>query len=99
VDEKGKPFQLKGRTGVEDGTFMMLDAELNEPLYQFVLLGPDHLSLEADEKGRITVPYLIPGADYRFPYGNKREIKAEAGKTHDLGEMTIRFSGSNVVPF
>jgi len=45
----------------------------------------------SDKDGRQTVPGLIPGATYRyFDYKSKKdhEFTAEAGKTHDLGELT-----------
>jgi RNA polymerase sigma factor (sigma-70 family) len=100
VDEKGKPFPMKGAgQAIENFMFMLLDPELHEPLYQFVVLGPDHRFPEPDEKGRITIPCLIPGADYRSPYGNKQKFTPEAGKTHDLGDIIFRVGGSNIVPF
>jgi RNA polymerase sigma factor (sigma-70 family) len=44
--------------------------------------------LGSDRDGRLTVPGLIPGATYRYFDGKKqRDFTAEAGKTHDLGEV------------
>ena len=42
----------------------------------------------SDAEGRVTVSGLIPGATYRYYDGKKvQEFIAEAGKTHDLGEI------------
>jgi hypothetical protein len=96
VDEKGKPFPIK-RVG--DPLFIVLDTESHNPLNQADLLGMERREFEPDEKGRVTITGLIPGADYRARFGTEDIIKAEAGKTHDLGDMTFLRGGSNVVPF
>ena len=37
---------------------------------------------------------LIPGATYSYADGKKvREVTAEAGKTHDLGEVPTQMKG------
>jgi RNA polymerase sigma factor (sigma-70 family) len=96
VDDQGKPFPIKR---VDDPLFIVLDTESHAPLNQSDLLGLDRRYFEPDEKGRVTVTGLIPGADYRARFGTKEIIKAETGKTHDLGDIIFRRGGSNVVPF
>jgi RNA polymerase sigma factor (sigma-70 family) len=44
-----------------------------------------------DAKGNYTYSWLIPGATYQFGYGFiRKQIKAGAGKTVRLGEITVR---------
>jgi RNA polymerase sigma factor (sigma-70 family) len=96
VDDQGKPFPIKQ---VDDPLFIVLDTESHAPLNQAVLLGMDRRYFEPDEKGRVTITGLIPGADYRARFGTTEIIKAKAGKTHELPDITFRRGGSNVVPF
>jgi hypothetical protein len=91
VDDHGKPFIIKG--GIANPMHVALNPKLHEELRQSDLLGPDYRDLVTDEKGRVNVPCLIPGADYRFLAGtNNHPFTAEAGKTHDLGEIIFRRS-------
>jgi hypothetical protein len=53
---------------------------------------------KTDAEGRITLPNLIPGATYRVARfdGSDRIIRAEAGKTLNLGDVTIPEPGKSM---
>jgi hypothetical protein len=51
-------------------------------------------TLTTDAQGVVTYPTLIPGATYRICAGEgawvtKKEFIAEAGRTRDLGDITV----------
>jgi hypothetical protein len=45
----------------------------------------------SDAEGRVTLPCLIPGASYRvlLGAGKARDFTVEAGRTAELGDLTI----------
>jgi RNA polymerase sigma factor (sigma-70 family) len=56
-------------------------------------LDPGHYGdgFKTDEKGRVTLPALIPGANYRLVVrGHVRQFKAESGKQMKLADIVIQ---------
>ncbi|HEX5273297.1 MAG TPA: hypothetical protein VFW33_22525, partial [Gemmataceae bacterium] len=85
VDAAGKP-----QAGHSLGLYLLLTPDGRVFLQQADALGGWGAAGHADKDGRLTVPGLIPGATYSYADGKKeREFTAEAGKTHDLGDVPI----------
>jgi RNA polymerase sigma factor (sigma-70 family) len=86
VDAAGKPLARHSLT-----LTLLLAPDARVFLFQTGALGAWDAAGPSDKDGRQTVSGLIPGATYRyFDYKSKKEheFTAEAGKTHDLGELS-----------
>src|SRR5262249_55323182 len=90
VDATGKP-QARHSLGL----LLQLAPDARVFLQQADALGGWRAVGGADKDGRLMVPALIPGATYRYAAGKDlREFPAEAGETHDLGEVPAPMFGS-----
>jgi RNA polymerase sigma factor (sigma-70 family) len=86
VDAAGKPLAWHNLT-----LRLLLAPDARVFLFQTGALGAWDAASPSDKDGRQTVSGLIPGATYRyFDHKSKKEhdFTAEAGKTHDLGELS-----------
>jgi RNA polymerase sigma factor (sigma-70 family) len=89
VNAAGKP-----QAGHSLGLVLLLAPDARAFLQQADALGGWHAVGRSDKDGQVTVPGLIPGATYTYADGRKvREFTAEAGKTHDLGDVSAPMFG------
>ena len=89
VDAEGKP-----QAGHTLGLVLLLAPDARAFVQHADALGGWGAVGRADKDGRLTVSGLIPGATYSYADGKKvREVTAEAGKTHDLGEVPTQMKG------
>ena len=84
---------------VTPGAFAVGRADHEELVFDALIMdnldGNRYRDLRTDQDGRVTFPTLIPGARYYLIAGEgdwkgKRDFRVEAGRTTDLGEITIK---------